>query len=947
MKVDKLTQEQVATLMLGRWPLFYAWLSTVENFPVQPVAGESQSCPVHGGESGEAFRFWPDMPLTGGGMCNSCKHLRASTGLDLLAGRLIERGRKPAEAMEESLARLREWLGQQPDLELPLDETATQVSRWLGAYQRGVALSYLQTRGLTHLTLDTLPAAIRSTESWTAAGQTSAAMLSLIQFQDSSPATFQYTYLEKGQGGYVKSTHITPAKRTASIQKKQSLSGAYVDLGAAHGTTLLLGEGVETTLAGLEFFRQVHPGETPVARATLSVSNFENQPVPEGVTRIVLLADSDAVGTLREVAGRMALAHSMPVRLVAAELQDSPKADWLDVLKARGFGAAVELFRQAEDDADSSAASVTFTPVSGAKGPGTSGPLTSYVIDLTYTQDSAIFATFNRLAEAAPPKNWYIDSEGQILREESRVLVEVTPDNVAAWLATRVTWQNAGGENPRAARTPITTVKLWLADEATGPVLRRAFPAVKGVLVRPGLRADERTPSEVFPCVLHMRNGYDPESGFYLAVTQQDREISSQVSRFIQVAKRHIKDMPKVQAFRTLRELAAGLWRQLGDEIFADFQFHSSEDAAAARAMLFAPLIAPLVTATPLFVVDAPQPQAGKSTLAKALAAIWGGAYELGGEMANEEKFEKELGSAFADGRPLVLFDNVSNRLESPFLARLLTSPRETRVRKLGHNATMLPPQGLTMYMTANSAELQEELLRRAVYVRLSAPDPLFADRRQYRHRDLPEWCKTHAVGLRTLLYSIVALWVTAGCPAWTLAGFLPDTAPFPSFESWADVTLSLMTWCSAGFPSPKALVPMFLKDRVERLRAGDTETREVDDFLYLWRREKAEEWSRVADLVDMLEANPEVFPYVLAGQGRGARVRRMGIRLRQWKGRRFVLSGGVFTVETDGVRTENHKERWRLIRLASIEESGDTANESPAGPKTATSTGTVTGIEQ
>ena len=920
MKVDKLTQEQIAALMMGRWPMFYAWLSTVANFPVEPIPGEPQACPVHGGDSGEAFRFWPDMPLTGGGICNSCKHLRAVTGLDLLTGWLMHtRGLKAAAATEEALARLREWLGQQPDLEMPLDETATQVARWLGAYQRGVALSYLQTRGLRHLTLDTLPASIRSTESWTAAGQTSAAMLALIQFKDGNPATFQYIYLEKGHGGYVKSTHVTPAKRTASLQKKQSLSGAYVDLGAAHGSTLLLGEGIETTLAGLELFRRVHPGETPVARATLSVGSFEPQTVPEGITRIVLLADTDAVGALCEVAGRMALAHGLPVRLAAAELDDRPKADWLDVLKTCGYDAAVEMFRHAEDDAESTAASVTFTPVSGAKGPGTAGPLTSYVIDLTYTQDSAIFATFNRLVEAAPPKGWYIDSEGQLLREQDQVLVEATPENIAAWLATRVTWQNAGGDNPKAARTPLNTIKLWLADQATMPVLRRAFPVVKGVLVRPGLRADENTPSEVFPCVLHMRNGYDPESGFYLAVTPQDREISAQVSRFVQVVKSRVRDMPKAQAFRTLRELAAALWRQIGAEIFTDFQFHSPEDAIAARAMLFAPLVAPLVTATPLFVVDAPQPQAGKSTLAKSLAAIWGGAYELGGEMANEEKFEKELGSAFADGRPLVLFDNVSNRLESPFLARLLTSPRETRVRKLGHNATMLPPQGLTMYMTANSAELQEELLRRSVYVRLSAPDPLFADRRQYRHRDLPEWCKTHAVGFRTMLYDIVALWVTAGCPAWTVAGFLPDTAPFPSFESWADVTLSLLAWCSASFPAKANLVPAFLKDRVARLRAGDTETREVDDFLYLWRREKAgEEWVRVTDLVDMLEAEPEAFPYVMAGQGRPAKVRRMGLRLRQWKGRRFLLAGKVFTIESEGQRTETQKERWRLAEWGS-----------------------------
>ena len=922
MKVEKLTEEQINTLMLGRWPVFYVWLSTVVNFPVAPIPDEPQACPVHGGDSNEAFRFWPDMPLTGGGICNSCQHLRAVTGADLLTGWLVHmRGLKAAAAGEEALSLLRQWLALQPDLESPLDETAAQVSRWLGAYQRGVALSYLQGRGLTHLTLDTLPAAIRSTETWMAAGQAAPTMLSLMQFKDGNPATFQYIYLEKGQGGYVKSTHITPAKRTASIHKKQSLSGAYVDLGSTNGTTLLLGEGVETTLAGLALFCRVHPEDLLVARATLSISNFETQAVPEGVTRVVLLADNDAVGVLREVAGRMALTHGVPVRVVAAELDGQPKADWLDVLKTRGYDGATELFRQAEDDADSSAASVTFTPVSGTRGPGREGPLTSYVIDLTCTQDSAIFATFNRLIEAAPAKGWYVDGEGHLLREEGRVLAEVTHDNVAAWLATRVTWQTAGGDNPKAARTPVNTIKLWLADETTMPVLRRALPMVSGVLVRPGLRADEATPSEVFPCVLHLKNGYDPESGFYLVASPEDVEIGHRVSAFTDTMRERIRNMDRATAFGTLQRTASALWRHLGDEIFADFRFDRPEDAIAARAMLFAPIMAPLVPATPLFVVDAPQPQAGKSTLAKSLAAIWGGAYELGGKMDNEEEFRKELGSAFADARPLVLFDNVSHRLESPFLARLLTSPRETRVRKLGHNATMLPPQGLTMYLTANSAELQEELLRRAVYVRLAPPDPLFSDRRKYRHRNLPQWCKAHAVELRTMLYQIVTLWVMAGCPSWTMAEFLPDTAPFPSFESWADVTLSLLVWSSASFPAKQNLIPLFLKGRVERLRAGDTETRETDDLLYLWRREKADEWVRVSDLVDMLEANPEVFPYVMAGQGRGARVRRMGLRLHQWKDRRFVLNDGVFIIHSEGLRTESQKERWQLVRW-----SGSTA---------------------
>ena len=58
------TRNQLLAAMIDRWLAFYAWLHAEKGFEADPEPGEPQYCPVHGGESGRAFRFYPDMPVT-------------------------------------------------------------------------------------------------------------------------------------------------------------------------------------------------------------------------------------------------------------------------------------------------------------------------------------------------------------------------------------------------------------------------------------------------------------------------------------------------------------------------------------------------------------------------------------------------------------------------------------------------------------------------------------------------------------------------------------------------------------------------------------------------------------------------------------------------------------------------------------------------------------------
>ena len=912
------TRSQLLAVMMGRWPAFYAWLKAERGFEADPEPDRPQYCPAHGGESGRAFRFYPDMPLTGGGVCNSCEGLRAGNGIDLVAGWLVavdDMDKK--EALEAVPFLIQEWLGGQ-DMVVPPEPMAQAVARWVGAYESQVVISYLRHRGLQAFTPKTLPASLRGTTSlgW---NKPLPAMLALIRQPDGSPATCQVTYLEATKDGeYQKAAHRSPVRQTLTTGGMCSLTGSYVELGHDTGEVLLLGEGVETVLAGRQLYQASHPGEKFWARATLGKGNFAKQSVPAGVKRIFLLVDVDAIPVMHEVAPQLAQSHGIRCMVLEPPAEVGEKADWLDVLTARGAEKALEAFREAETTAEARSASL---PVVAVRSETTTPEAETLAIDLVRAQDQDIFQCLEDTVRAEPPADWYCTPDGEFVRVRKAALESVSSDEFCAWVAQRVTWTYVGAHTVRAARTPVNTVRLWLKTPEAKQRLRDVLPEIRGVLGRPTLRGEY--PGSPWPAVLHTSPGYDPQSKLYLSVDAKEAALAAEVSQYVAQKEAEFASTGAgrfASPVEYLRFVAMGLWQHLASEIFRDFHFATDADAMAARAMLIAPLVAPLVPATPLFCAKAPQKGSGKTTLARAIANVWGGAFDLGGKIDNEGELEKQLCSAFLSGHPLVLLDNVSHRVDSPFLARLLTSPRTTRVRKLGGNTTLTPPQGLVLFMTANAAELQEELARRALTIELEAADPIPSAQPQYRHVDLGGWTQTNARSLRGCLYAIAALWVRAGCPAFPIATRLPQTASFPSFEPWSDVTLSLLAWCNAGWPTPQILTA-FLGNRAPLLQEGDIETQEIEDFLRFWRDLRfpsPDGWATVGDLTDAVCGSPDILSYVQAGQTMAAQIKRMTLTLRRLRGRRMPLGDTVYTVEQEDEATRPNKNkqraRWRLV---------------------------------
>ena len=76
-------------LAAGRWDEVYRVLAPELDAAVAKASGpyvrkpRHVSCPVHGGEHGDAFRLRPDWLASGGGVCNTCGHF--PNGILLLA----------------------------------------------------------------------------------------------------------------------------------------------------------------------------------------------------------------------------------------------------------------------------------------------------------------------------------------------------------------------------------------------------------------------------------------------------------------------------------------------------------------------------------------------------------------------------------------------------------------------------------------------------------------------------------------------------------------------------------------------------------------------------------------------------------------------------------------------------------------------------------------------
>jgi len=222
------------------------------------------------------------------------------------------------------------------------------------------------------------------------------------------------------------------------------------------------------------------------------------------------------------------------------------------------------------------------------------------------------------------------------------------------------------------------------------------------------------------------------------------------------------------------------------DEVFHDFQFENQYSAANARALLFTPLIRPVIAPSnvPMFNWDANQAGSGKGLGTDIVSLIHTGALSAvkpapdAGRNA-EEEWKKLLLSILMAGSPITLLDNVEGVMKSPALAAALTASEYTD-RLLGHSRMVTVPNRTVFILTGNNIVLGGDLPRRCVWIRLESKTSRPHLRTGFLHPNLRQWVREHRSELLSALLTITSAWYKAGAPKF-------DSPRLGSFEDWSE----------------------------------------------------------------------------------------------------------------------------------------------------------------
>jgi len=243
------------------------------------------------------------------------------------------------------------------------------------------------------------------------------------------------------------------------------------------------------------------------------------------------------------------------------------------------------------------------------------------------------------------------------------------------------------------------------------------------------------------------------------------------------------------------------------EEIVRDFPFVL--DAHRAGWLAYAATLASrfaFTGPTPLFWFDAPTPGTGKGLLE------WAGSYiALGHEahkgawsLHDESEQRKLITSIAIAGTRAVLFDNVKrgSTLGGPVLCQILTQSTWSD-RILGGNEMFHGGWHAVLACTGNNVELDEDMHRRVVHIRLEPKSerPEERDPTSFRWPNLEHHVREHHSELLGALLTILRGYVVHGRPRVKLV-------TWHSYAEWSQAVRAPLVW--AGLDDPAlALAPM------------------------------------------------------------------------------------------------------------------------------------------
>ncbi len=184
--------------------------------------------------------------------------------------------------------------------------------------------------------------------------------------------------------------------------------------------------------------------------------------------------------------------------------------------------------------------------------------------------------------------------------------------------------------------------------------------------------------------------------------------------------------------------------------------------------MLTSLLVSRFIGSKPAALFNGNQPELGKSVLAQILAILRDGNHvETASYNANDEEFEKRLGTIVRRGVTTIIIDNAKARgrnpkIDSACLERSITDPILS-FRLLGFSQEIRAENSHLFCITANSPDVSRDLITRCVTINLEYEgDPC---RRSFSMNDPEAYAQTHRLQLLGELVNMVEKWKASGMP--------------------------------------------------------------------------------------------------------------------------------------------------------------------------------------
>lgn len=277
-------------------------------------------------------------------------------------------------------------------------------------------------------------------------------------------------------------------------------------------------------------------------------------------------------------------------------------------------------------------------------------------------------------------------------------------------------------------------------------------------------------------------------------------------------------------------------------------------NAAAALAMVLTLVARPMIAgAVPGWLIDAPDAGAGKSLLAKTLAAMGTGQVPDAERWhAEEDEWGKVHLGNLLEGRRVVFFDNVAtgSSFGHAGLDGALTQWPLWKGRILGQTGNVSVRNDTLIVATGNNPTVPNDTIRRLVRVRLRPDVERPAEREIVYRYALPGDALTHAPSIITDALTALRAWVVAGRPTARLV-------PWGSFEEWAAIIPQVLAWY--GYPD--------IHRTQDGLRAVDDGATALGMLLTGWEALGGDEGRSASEVLGMLRGSAPV-PTAAAQEG-------------------------------------------------------------------------------